>query len=121
MLFQSVRVSMCPYAGAHNIVPYMDAVKAVKSNGEVELLRRACHIAGHAFREVQAVILHLNMSCSVCYCTVCVRGNGRRGGGEGRGGEWKERGGEGDGRGGGGEWKERRGEEGRGGRRLCWR
>ena len=60
---------MCPYAGAHNIVPYMDAVKAIKSSGEVELLRRACHIAGHAFREVQAVIL-CTLTCIVVCATV---------------------------------------------------
>ena len=38
------------------------------------------------------------MYCSVCYCTVCVRGSGRRGGGEegrGRGVEGEARGGEG--------------------------
>ena len=64
-------MSVCPYAGAHNIVPYMDAVKAVKSSGEVELLRRACHIAGHAFREVQAVMLLTSIVAPLACIVVC--------------------------------------------------
>ena len=45
-----VCVSVC--TAVHNLVPYLDAVKAIKSQTEVELLREACRIAGHAFKAV---------------------------------------------------------------------
>ena len=56
------RVCVCgcvPCAAVHNLVPYLDAVRVIKSHGEMELLRGACRIAGHAFRAVRTIMLYI--------------------------------------------------------------